>query len=66
MLTEVAVSGTEDRLFGLKENVIMGRLIPAGTGCRAYSGILIEEPDMEEIEETPAVEEETVEAVEQD
>ncbi len=48
VLTEVSVSGKVDRLRGLKENVIMGRLIPAGTGCRAYSGIRIEEPETEE------------------
>ena len=48
VLTEVSVSGREDRLMGLKENVIMGRLIPAGTGCRAYGGIRIEQPDLEE------------------
>ncbi|WP_345742353.1 DNA-directed RNA polymerase subunit beta' [Nitrospina watsonii] len=65
VLTEVAVSGKEDRLFGLKENVIMGRLIPAGTGCRAYSGIRIEEPEFEEVEESkPAEEEETPATVE--
>ena len=33
VLTEAAVSGKVDRLVGLKENVIVGRLIPAGTGC---------------------------------
>ncbi len=48
VLTEVSVSGKRDNLVGLKENVIMGRLIPAGTGCRAYSGIRIEEPEIEE------------------
>ena len=32
MLTEAAVSGKRDNLVGLKENVIVGRLIPAGTG----------------------------------
>ena len=32
MLTEAAVSGKVDDLVGLKENVIVGRLIPAGTG----------------------------------
>ena len=32
MLTEAAINGKVDRLVGLKENVIMGRLIPAGTG----------------------------------
>lgn len=53
VLTEVSVSGKRDNLIGLKENVIMGRLIPAGTGCRAYSGIRIEEPEMEEVEQQP-------------
>jgi DNA-directed RNA polymerase subunit beta' len=57
VLTEVAVSGKEDRLVGLKENVIMGRLIPAGTGCQAYSGIRIEEPEIEEVEEKKPEEE---------
>ncbi len=33
MLTEAAVSGRVDELIGLKENVIVGRLIPAGTGA---------------------------------
>jgi len=64
VLTEVAVSGKEDRLVGLKENVIMGRLIPAGTGCRVYSGIRIEEPEIEEVEEKKP-EEEPVAAVEE-
>ena len=64
VLTEVAVSGKEDRLVGLKENVIMGRLIPAGTGCKAYSGIRIEEPEIEEVVEEKAAEEETVVPVE--
>jgi DNA-directed RNA polymerase subunit beta' len=32
VLTEAATHGKEDRLIGLKENVIVGRLIPAGTG----------------------------------
>ncbi|MCF6254682.1 MAG: hypothetical protein L3J38_08030, partial [Thiomicrorhabdus sp.] len=32
VLTEAAVSGKRDKLVGLKENVIVGRLIPAGTG----------------------------------
>ncbi|MBI5815625.1 MAG: DNA-directed RNA polymerase subunit beta' [Nitrospinae bacterium] len=38
VLTEVAVSGKVDTLKGLKENVIMGRLIPAGTGARRHYG----------------------------
>jgi DNA-directed RNA polymerase subunit beta' len=36
VLTQASVSGLVDRLRGLKENVIMGRLIPAGTGARRY------------------------------
>ena len=37
MLTEAAVTGKRDDLRGLKENVVVGRLIPAGTGL-AYHG----------------------------
>jgi DNA-directed RNA polymerase subunit beta' len=36
VLTEAAICGKTDDLRGLKENVIMGRLIPAGTGLPAY------------------------------
>src|SRR4029079_2820101 len=36
VLTEAAIQGKTDDLRGLKENVIMGRLIPAGTGLPAY------------------------------
>ncbi len=42
VLTEAAVSGKVDTLRGLKENVIMGRLIPAGTGMARYKNIKIE------------------------
>ena len=59
VLTEVSVSGKQDNLVGLKENVIMGKLIPAGTGCRAYSGIQIEEPEIEEEEKQIELEEVT-------
>ena len=37
MLTEAAISGKVDELRGLKENVIVGRLIPAGTGLSNYT-----------------------------
>jgi DNA-directed RNA polymerase subunit beta' len=37
VLTEAAINGKVDRLVGLKENVIMGRLIPAGTGLPKYN-----------------------------
>ncbi|MCB9612299.1 MAG: DNA-directed RNA polymerase subunit beta' [Sandaracinus sp.] len=36
VLTQAAISGTVDYLLGLKENILMGRLIPAGTGLGAY------------------------------
>ncbi len=36
MLTEAAIAGKVDYLVGLKENVILGHLIPAGTGFRAH------------------------------
>ena len=39
VLTEASISGKIDYLRGLKENVIMGRLIPAGTGLPAYKNI---------------------------
>ncbi|MEI6224278.1 MAG: DNA-directed RNA polymerase subunit beta' [Deltaproteobacteria bacterium] len=42
VLTEAAISGKVDHLRGLKENVIMGRLVPAGTGLSAYKHLDIE------------------------
>lgn len=39
VLSEAAIQGREDKLRGLKENVIVGRLIPAGTGFREFSRI---------------------------
>ena len=39
VLTEAAINGKVDRLVGLKENVIMGRLIPAGTGLPIYNRV---------------------------
>ena len=46
MLTEASISGKIDYLRGLKENVIMGRLIPAGTGMEFYRNVKLktEEP----------------------
>ena len=57
VLTEVSVSGKQDNLVGLKENVIMGKLIPAGTGCKEYAGIRIEEPSTTEGQEEVSSEE---------
>ena len=59
VLTEAAISGKVDYLRGLKENVIMGRLIPAGTGLERYRNIHLlteipkEEPQPMEPELTP-------------
>ena len=54
VLTEASLSGKTDYLRGLKENVIMGRLIPAGTGLVMYRklGIKTENEELEEITET--------------
>jgi len=53
VLTEASLSGKTDYLRGLKENVIMGRLIPAGTGLVMYRklGIKVEDEDVEAIAE---------------
>lgn len=42
VLTDAAVKGKVDTLIGLKENVIIGRLVPAGTGMKRYSDVKIE------------------------
>ena len=49
VLNEAAVSGKVDNLEGLKENVIVGKRIPAGTGMRSYNNIIVGPKD--EIEE---------------
>lgn len=66
VLTDAAIKGKVDNLWGLKENVIIGQLIPAGTGLRKYRDILVTrkdavlmEPDKEPVpqeveEEVPA------------
>ncbi len=41
MLTDAAIKGKVDPLLGLKENVIIGKLIPAGTGMNRYRDIKI-------------------------
>jgi len=48
VLTEAAIKGKEDRLMGLKENVIIGKLIPAGTGMKKYRNIAILGDETEE------------------
>ncbi len=54
VLTEAAIKGKEDKLLGLKENVIIGKLIPVGTGMKRYKSIAISTAasgDMEGTEE---------------
>ena len=55
VLTEASISGKIDYLRGLKENVIMGRLIPAGTGLEYYRNVelISEEPEQVIGEEAP-------------
>jgi DNA-directed RNA polymerase subunit beta' len=47
VLTEAAIQGSVDHLRGLKENVIVGRLIPAGTGMEHYRNVKLA-PELEE------------------
>ncbi|MEZ5757334.1 MAG: DNA-directed RNA polymerase subunit beta' [Emcibacteraceae bacterium] len=56
VLTEAAVSGKSDKLIGLKENVIVGRLIPAGTGSvmKAYNRIAHRRDAQSELEQQTA------------
>lgn len=48
VLTDASIKGKEDYLLGLKENVIIGKLIPAGTGIRRYKNIKIDYEGMKE------------------
>ncbi len=47
VLTEAAIEGRRDQLLGLKENIIIGKLIPAGTGTAKYQEMEIQAPDYE-------------------
>jgi DNA-directed RNA polymerase subunit beta' len=59
VLTEAGISGKTDYLLGLKENVIIGHLIPAGTGLEKYRSVEVKEEEEEEEKELEAVEEKT-------
>jgi DNA-directed RNA polymerase subunit beta' len=51
VLNEAAISGKEDHLLGLKENVIVGHLIPAGTGTRKFQKMIVASKEaLEEIQ----------------
>ena len=45
VLTEAAIRGKQDKLLGLKENVIIGKLIPAGTGLAEYRAVEIKDTE---------------------
>ena len=80
VLTDAAIKGSVDYLRGLKENVIIGKLIPAGTGAREYSDIelelqkqfmdddaseVLEETLMDESDDVVPAQEETPETLEE-
>ena len=60
VLTEAAVRGKKDELVGLKENVIIGRLIPAGTGLPSYRSLELATPDGEPLIVEPLAREESL------
>ncbi|MBP7747635.1 MAG: DNA-directed RNA polymerase subunit beta' [Phycisphaerae bacterium] len=53
VLTQAALASAEDKLVGLKENVILGRLIPAGTGFKSYQDIQLTYAEAPEILAVP-------------
>ena len=57
MLTEASLRGATDELLGLKENVLLGHLIPAGTGFRPYVDMRVEH-----LAEPPSTEEDDAHA----
>src|SRR5581483_10990198 len=50
VLTEAAIESRSDGLLGLKENIIIGKLIPAGTGMEVYRGVETKAPDYQPME----------------
>ena len=61
VLTEAAISGKVDPLVGIKENVLIGKLIPAGTGIERYRSVKLstDKNQVSEDEEVLAVSEDT-------
>ncbi len=64
VLTEASIASKIDRLHGLKENVIIGKLVPTGTGLKRYRNILVTPTERPEEIEAVAVEPEAEEKVE--
>jgi DNA-directed RNA polymerase subunit beta' len=63
VLTNAATEARADNLVGLKENVVMGHLIPAGTGIKKFKSLAIEMPEVETEEAKEEIVEETKETV---
>ncbi|MDQ0300906.1 DNA-directed RNA polymerase subunit beta' [Salibacterium salarium] len=59
VLTDAAIKGKRDELLGLKENVIIGKLVPAGTGMQRYRSLEMDKPE-EQQEKTIETAEETI------
>ena len=57
VLTDAAIRGKEDNLIGLKENVLIGKLIPAGTGMKNYRSVMI---DSELVRDVPEFDEDEI------
>ncbi len=57
VLANAAVEAKTDYLNGLKENIVMGRLIPAGTGLKKYRNLLLVEKEQQELKESKEVDE---------
>jgi DNA-directed RNA polymerase subunit beta' len=64
VLTEAAITGKRDELHSLKENVIMGHLISAGTGLSRYKHLVVESPQDEEPLQAAVIEDDEYEAEE--
>ncbi len=59
VLTDAAIKGKVDYLLGLKENVIIGQIIPAGTGLRKYKELIVSHVDKHSMEEFSEVVDDT-------
>ena len=55
-LTEAAIKGKVDPLIGLKENVIIGKLIPAGTGMKRYQNVVLDTSEADTTDVADALE----------
>jgi DNA-directed RNA polymerase subunit beta' len=53
VLTDAAIRGAKDDLLGLKENIIIGHLIPAGTGMYRYNDVDVERSSLPPMPELP-------------